>query len=502
MKVVLYFFSAALVAIFVALISCQDQRQEHPAADEGRLLAQQYCSGCHILPEPDELNKQIWREEIMPKMGYMLGLRGLSPDELKSFNDDPRGKIEQKNSPYLIAKEPVISREQYDLISAYYIENAPEELDFENPFDDLPVADLFKPEVISLGLAHPATTMTSFLSPGKLMVGDYLTGQLMQLNDDFEITIRQNMQKAVLQFQEIDDGFWVTVFGDLMEGTDAPQGAMVKYFKDRSKAVEVPIRELKRPCDADFADLDGDGIDDLIISEFGKYTGGLSWWKKNGNEYEENILLNLPGAINTEILDWDNDGDLDIISLFGQSKEAIYLFVNDGKGNFSTEILQAFPATYGSTHLLVADYNEDGLVDILYCHGDNGDYVPLHKPYHGIRVFLNQGDKTISESQFIPVPGIYKALYLDIDQDQDQDLLTISFFPAENQPSFVIHENIGSGEYKASRISPDFASRWMTLDHMDYDQDGDEDLVLGGFHWQEDTYNEKIGVLYLENLTR
>ncbi|UOY05841.1 VCBS repeat-containing protein [Muricauda sp. SCSIO 64092] len=431
----------------------------------------------------------------------MLGLRGLSPEEYNSFHDDPRGKIEQKNSPYLIAKEPLLSKEEYQKIKDYYLDNAPEELAFENPFQDLPVTDLFMPKEISLGVPYPSTTIASFLSPGKLIVGDFMSGQLMQLNDQFEITVRLQVKEAVLQFQEVGNSYWATVFGEFFQGTDAPTGLMIRYPKDSSKPAEIPIDSLKRPCHADFVDLDADGQDDIVISEFGKYTGGLSWWKNVNGAYTENKILDLPGAIRTHIMDWDNDGDPDIVSLFAQAKEAIYLFLNDGEGKFKTLILKQFPATYGSTHMMVVDYNGDGLMDIIYSHGDNGDYTPLHKPYHGIRIFINKGNNELKEEKFIPVPGIYKTILLDVDEDGDKDFLTISFFPSANQPSFVYLENQGAKDYKPYRLDARFASRWIAMDHMDFDGDGDQDLVLGGFHWEEGNYPEKIGVIYLENLT-
>ncbi|MDD7885438.1 VCBS repeat-containing protein [Flavivirga sp. 57AJ16] len=499
MKLLNNFVYLVYIAIILSSTSCQNK--EKKTERNGKVLAEQYCISCHIFPEPDELNKKIWKEKILPKMGYMLGLRGLSPEEENSFQDIPSGKIEQENSPYLAAKEPLLSMEDYQKIMDYYLDNAPAELVFKNPFENLPVTNFFEPKEIFLNVPYPSTTIASFLSPGKLIVGDFHSGQLMQLNDRFEITVRLNVKKAVLQFQEVDDSYWATVFGDFIEGTDAPTGMMIRYPKDTSKPAEIPIDNLKRPCHADFVDLDGDGQDDVVISEFGKYTGGLSWWKNENGKYTKNNILDLPGAIITEILDWDNDGDQDIVSLFAQAKEAIYLFLNDGTGKFKTLTLKQFPATYGSTHMMLADYNEDGLMDIIYSHGDNGDYNPLHKPYHGIRIFINKGNNEFDEEKFIPVPGIYNTIFMDVDNDGDKDFLTISFFPSENQPSFVYLENKGNNDYMPYRLDPGIASRWITMDHMDFDKDGDQDLVLGGFHWGDENYPKKISAVYLENTT-
>ncbi|WP_115868843.1 FG-GAP repeat domain-containing protein [Marinoscillum furvescens] len=486
-----------IYCIFICLmvVSCQQGNKKEGSGEE---LAKQYCASCHLLPQPGELNKKVWGETVLPRMGYLLGFKEWPREVLNAFDDYPEGKIAQRSSPYFIENEPPLSKEAFDKIVAYYLENAPEELDFENPFEDLPVNTFLKPREVSLGLDHPSTTMSSFLAPGKLMAADYLSGRLLQLDKDFNIKISEPLEKAVLQFQEDDDAFWATVFGDQMEGTDAPSGSLIRYPKNR-QSPKTPITDLQRPSDVQITDLNGDNLKDFVICEFGKYTGALAWWKNTGTSYEKKVLLNLPGAINTQILDWDGDGDQDIVALFGQAKEAIYLFINEGNENFSTKTLMEFPATYGSTNLLVTDFNADGLHDMIYSHGDNGDYVPLHKPYHGIRIYLGQGNDTFEEAQFIPLPGIYKTIFLDLDADGDRDFLTISFFPSEDQPSFVFLENDGQNHFSPSRISNEFASRWMTMDAMDYDEDGDVDVVLGGFHWKEDNYASKLGLLYLEN---
>jgi len=485
----------------IAMLMLNQGCQKKP--ESGEELAKLYCTGCHLLPKPNELTKELWQNKIIPKMGYIVGVKSKNwpPSVLKSFQDLPEGKLEQKKSPYLASTDALLSEEEYDEIMKYYVENAPESLDFKNPHEDLPVTALFKPKIVSLNQdLGPSTTMTSFLAPGRLMVADYYSKRLIQLNEELEIRFDIPLEKAVVQFQKTENAYWATVFGDRFEGSDAPDGFMMRYSQDPAKAPTFPIVKLKRPSDAQIADVDMDGLDDWVICEFGKYTGGLSWWRNTGNGYERKELLNLPGAINSEILDWDNDGDLDIIALFGQAKEAIYFFSNNGNGTFKTIPLLEFPASYGSTNLIVTDYNEDGLQDIIYSNGDLGDYTPTPKPYHGIRIFLNEGNNQLKEKLFIPVPGIYKSLFLDVDNDGDCDFLSISFFPSEGQHSFVLHQNDGNNTFIPSGISNQYASRWMVMDHMDYDEDGDQDIVLGGFQLMGDNYENKIGLLYLENI--
>ncbi|MBU1822550.1 MAG: hypothetical protein KKG00_13705, partial [Bacteroidetes bacterium] len=44
------------------------------SADSGKLLAQQYCQGCHLLPDPSLLDKKTWTAGVLPNMALRLGL--------------------------------------------------------------------------------------------------------------------------------------------------------------------------------------------------------------------------------------------------------------------------------------------------------------------------------------------------------------------------------------------------------------------------------------------
>ncbi|MCB0564242.1 MAG: VCBS repeat-containing protein [Phaeodactylibacter sp.] len=61
---------------------------------------------------------------------------------------------------------------------------------------------------------------------------------------------------------------------------------------------------------------------------------------------------------------------------------------------------------------LFPDLNQDGREDILYVNGDNADYSIVDKPYHGVRLFLNNGNNEFSEKYFHPMPGAFREIHL------------------------------------------------------------------------------------------
>lgn len=107
------------------------------------------------------------------------------------------------------------------------------------------------------------------------------------------------------------------------------------------------------------------------------------------------------------------------MALFGQGDEGIFNYYNQGEGKFKEEPVLRFPPSYGSSFFDLTNINEDGFVDIIYSAGDNADYPPVVKPYHGIRIYLNDQQNHF----FYSLPGAHQAIPADFDQDGDQDIL-------------------------------------------------------------------------------
>jgi hypothetical protein len=170
-----------------------------------------------------------------------------------------------------------------------------------------------------------------------------------------------------------------------------------------------------------------------------------------------------------------------------QGDEGLDVFYNQGNGQFVKDRILRFPATYGSMSFALTDFNQDGHPDIVYVNGDNGDFSVILKPYHGIRILLNDGSNQFEESFFYPMNGAYKAIPFDFDKDGDIDIATISFFPDFfNHPEegFIFLENITSENkfnFKASTFPGSEDGRWITMEMADTDEDGAQDLLLGSF---------------------
>lgn len=175
------------------------------------------------------------------------------------------------------------------------------------------------------------------------------------------------------------------------------------------------------------------------------------------------------------------------MALFGQGDEGFFGYINKGVGQFEERLLLRFPPAYGSSSFRLFDFNADGHPDILYTCGDLADFPPLRKPYHGIRIFQNDGKANFKEVFFQPLQGAYGAVPADFDLDGDLDIAAISFFPDFQhapQSGFVFFENQGGMKMKARTFPFSDKGRWLLMDAADFDTDGDLDLVLGSMAFE------------------
>jgi hypothetical protein len=195
-----------------------------------------------------------------------------------------------------------------------------------------------------------------------------------------------------------------------------------------------------------------------------------------------------------------------------QGDERIVMLYNQGNFQFRIATLLRFSPVNGSSYFDIADFNNDGKFDILYTNGDNADYSPILKPYHGVHIFLNNGANDFKESWFHPMHGASQARINDFDKDGDLDIAAISFFPDftnHAEQGFIYFENTPQG-FKAQITPIATTGRWLVIEMSDYDADGDHDIILGALNFSAgvpDSVNQfwkkqKHSLLLLQNKLR
>lgn len=478
--------------LIVAILSCKDvpktettKTPEVTTRKSGEALSKLYCAGCHQYPNPTLLDKGTWQNFMLPRMGYMLGIYNTPEEREALFEKNEGGQIVRESN--LFPENRVIDALDWDAITNYYITNAPETLEIPAKKNITKDLSQFTVRVPDQKMQFPSSTMAKFAENGNIYLGDAMTKSFSVFSKDLQLLKTGNVQEGAVHIEDTEKASWITIMGSFSP-TDAPKGMMVTLPKIAGEQGSVPITKLQRPVHSSLADLDNDGDTDIVVCEFGKWTGALSLFvKETDNNYTKKILHPFPGAIKAYIKDMNQDGYEDIVALFAQGDEGIDIFYNDGKANFKRERVLQFSPSMGSSFFNVTDYNQDGHLDIIYTAGDNADYKPVMKPWHGVYIFINNGKNKFDQELFLHLNGAYNAVANDFDKDGDLDIAAISFFPDwANTPeeSFVYFKNNGANDFDLSTFPDVNAGRWVVMDASDYDQDGDLDLILGSLAFE------------------
>ncbi|RDC61786.1 FG-GAP repeat domain-containing protein [Adhaeribacter pallidiroseus] len=454
------------------------------AALDGNNLAHVYCSACHQFPEPALLPKVTWEKSVLPVMGLRLGIGS----DLSMYTRLAPQEIMALLKAEIYPSKPLIAKKDWIKIKAYYQNQAPEKL---APPKLLSLDSLTLFQVSALPINKGRNALTSLLKyepkTKELLVGDR-RNKLFRINAQLQPTDSLQLDTPpVAAISTINKEHYQILTVGSLTPSDAPYGRLYSWnTKDKTAASAQPqLTDLQRPVQLVSSDLNQDNRPDLVVCQYGNQIGKLSWYEENKDgTYREHILKKVPGSRQVIIQDINHDNLPDVIALFAQATESVIVFYNKGEGRFEEETLLQMPPVYGSSYFTLTDFNKDSAPDILLANGDNGDYSSLLKPYHGIRVYLNNKKNSFQETVFLPLPGATQAVARDFDQDGDVDIAAIAYFADfEKQPAagFVYYENQGNNTFHSKTFPESTQGRWLTMSTGDLDQDGDEDIMLGSF---------------------
>ena len=446
------------------------------------MLYEAHCASCHLAPDPQDLPKQLWKDAVLPEMGSRMGVRDSTYDPYKGYTFEEQYAMIQ-SGVYDVA--PSISKEDWKLLVDYVVSNAPDSLRTIENMGSTKKMDLFTAKTIDVdSLDGSSITFAEFHPQKKAMVIADLRGKVFEYSGvTGGLKQRFTLGNTITAVNATDSTAFFTTVG-ILEPSERSAGK-ISVFRNAS-GDQLPF-DFHRPVHTQVYDINHNGTDEILVCEFGNLTGQLSLLaKKNGTSFEKRILLNQPGTLRTIIQDMDNDGADDIIVMTAQGNEGITILYQTGDFDFRPEQVIRFSPVYGSSWFEMLDYDGDGDQDIITVHGDNGDKTPVLKPYHGLRIHLNDGSNHFSEAFFYPFYGATRSVSRDFDQDGDVDIALISTFPDYNtrpEQSFVYLENKNSADFsfEAFNLPKDISGRWFLMDAGDIDSDGDEDIVLTCF---------------------
>ena len=289
------------------------------------------------------------------------------------------------------------------------------------------------------------------------------------------------------------------------------------------------------PDRANMGDLNGDGIQDLVLHD--PFVLRIAIGDPSGTFPSMALVDSMNfGFRNVEVFDFDVDGDIDILAsaaplIPGNSQ--LLLWTNNGSGNFTTPIV-LLDEPGGLDIIKFGDIDQDGDVDIISSNGGTVIHWGCIGPYtysptvlsafdpqgfmslelHDldqdgdldivgggtgmVQLFWNDAGTFTSYININPIPDTYgKVTCSDMDGDQDPDIVAVIEYGAVH-----VFKNLGLGASWSSPTiltGPDLFGI-QAFEVADFDQDGDQDLVPGtesAIYWYE---NDGTGTAYFQHL--
>lgn len=443
---------------------------------EGYELAKYHCGTCHGFIEANVLTKRIWEDRVLPAMAPMLGVEVLWGK--KYVNEGGNGAA--------------LAFTDWMKIVEYYTKSAPDTIAIENNTRTFTKTGIFETIEVEHPISNPSKTVLTFFDTtgNYIYTSDDGTDYLYKWNNTNNVTDSLKTYSPVVHvsfFNEnkIRKGV-MTMIGSLRP-SDAAIGKIVVFDADKplNKKKDTIALDVTRPVQTTATDLNEDGLVDFLTCGFGRMKGGVYWYRQDSvGKYSKQILSEIPGATQAHVQDFNGDRHPDIMVMFAHSEESIRLFTNDGKGNFEETTIMNFPAVYGSSSMQILDFNKDGLYDLLYTCGDNNDLSSIFKPFHGVYIYLNEGENKFRQEYFYHINGCTKAVATDFDKDGDLDIAAIAFYgDYKNTPDekFIFLEQTATLKFEPKTADCQKSGRWLTMDVTDIDNDGDADILLGNF---------------------
>jgi len=227
-------------------------------------------------------------------------------------------------------------------------------------------------------------------------------------------------------------------------------------------------------------DLNGDGIEDLIIGSTNLLPTRAFLRKGKGFEEAQFEGLTTKKAFSESdlaILDIDNDGDNDVIAIAGgyenkdESEYIHYLYENQNGTFKSTELpVPPFPASV----IRPCDFNHDGYMDLFIGSRVKRGMFPYAN--HSWLLINDKGKLSANASFKLDLGMVTDAVWTDYDNDGWIDLLI-----TREYNSVVILKNMNGKELIPQNIPglKDKKGIWFSIAAGDFNKDGFEDYIVG-----------------------
>jgi hypothetical protein len=450
----------------------------------------QFCGGCHQFPDPQNFAKREWHNEVAKGFGFYR----------------TSGRVDLKPPPQ-------------ESVAAYFVGQAPDEVEFPSTAQ-VALHDKTGPiafEALTLEAAESSSVAIARIEPDSSVPGrwwftDMRGGKVWEftgLNEPLRQRWSIPNPCSVCRLNTGPDGVPGYVVADLgsFRPEDHQRGGLWWIPEGPDAKPRPMVTGLGRVSHLVAADLDADGDEDLVVSQFGWRTTGrlqVFWNDAPSGEWPHLRAADIDprhGALRAEICDFDGDGRLEIVAAFAQEFESVEVYRIREDATFERFTLYRAPdPSWGTSDFALADIDGDKMLDVIVCHGDSFDGGHL-SPHQGITWLRQTEPMQVVERQLAAMPGVHRAVPADLDGDGDLDLAAVSLLPDKISKSsrFPRPASVVWLEQKPDLQFVPHVLEWDTCHHAtcavgDFDGDGALDILVGEISWAAS--NRTIGTVF------
>lgn len=449
------------------------------------------CSTCHAYTPPALFPKEDWRREV-PRAFEFMRMAGDVPDS-PSLMSVTAFFVE--HAPAELPVDPPGSS-----VTPSHIQFDPVKIDVRQALGKTEAFSLSNIRLVRLGKDQPLTALASDMMGDRLLavnpreprqaarvlsrgVGFPAHAEVVDLDQDgLEDLLVADLGSPEPTNRAVGRVLWLKAKGLGKPGE--PSYEIITLDEGRGRVADVQA-----------ADFDGDGDLDLIAAAFGWQTLGEIVYlenvgkQKNAPAFQARSLDPRHGTIHVPICDLNHDGKPDFVALISQEHESVVAFLNEGGGRFRTQMIFQGPhPSFGVSGIQMIDFDQDGDLDVLLSNGDVLDTSNL-RGEHGVHLLENSGTYPFRHTLLTRLYGASRAMAGDLDGDGDNDIVASSFLPGKSFASarekydldgLIVLEQIEPGKFSRHSLERK-TCRHTSFDLGDVDGDGDLDVVVGNF---------------------
>jgi hypothetical protein len=305
-----------------------------------------------------------------------------------------------------------------------------------------------------------------------------------------EVSLLKNIQcNQQIEMNENDAKPLITInsISDKSDYLFAKRDGLINYTHDQRDFVDFFLHQNILPHKFSQigpiiakGDINMDGTEDLVIGSTNIVPTKVLLRK--GNEFKEADFNGLTtqkefSEADLSVIDIDNDGDNDVIAIAGgyenpEEKDYQHYLYENNKGSFTRKALPIPP--FPGSVIRPFDFNHDGSLELFVGARVKKGMYPYSN--HSWLILNDKGKLSVNSTSKLDLGMVTDAVWTDYDKDGWEDLIV-----TRDWNSLVILKNM-QGKELVPQIIPvieDQHGIWNSIVAGDFDQDGDDDYIVG-----------------------